>query len=151
MDLVEGMGRFRKRWTAVLAASGLAWAAGGCSFFAPTMENVRIETDSREAVVIVNGTQYSGTPLVLPLSCKHDVLIEAYIPDRDGMPRGLRRNYVVRRTLSACGVLDTLGTIAILPGFGLLTGGAYDLREHDVRIDLKADRTNVPYVPEEEL
>lgn len=142
---------FRKWHSAAWLGVLLLPVLNGCSFFAPAVENIRIETEPREAIVIINGIKYVGTPVVLPMSCKHDVLIEAYVADKDGMPRGFRRNYVVRRTLSACGVLDTLGTIALLPGFGLLSGGAYTFYEHDVKIDLDDRDTNVRYVLEEDI
>ncbi len=144
----------RSRMIRIMPAILLTAAAGicgGCSFFASAQEDVTIRTDPADATVIVNGIAYAGTPVTLPLSTKQPVLIEAYVPDHNGLPRTLRRNYVIRRTLSVWGMLDTVGTIWLVPSLGLATGGAYRFCETDVLIEMDPRQTNLTYVPEDQL
>ncbi len=122
----------------LLALAGLL--TGGCSFLGPSREIMAFNVKPANAVTIVNGVKFEYSPFFLPVDKSQDLFISVYLNT------GEERNYVVRRELSTFGVLDTIGSIAILPAFGLLYGGAWRMQQNNVMINMENVSTNVEQV-----
>lgn len=126
-----------KKWSMIVAAAVLLCTGSGCSFLTPASEMLSVQVEPEDAVVIINGTRFEGVPFFTPVYKGTDVLVSVY------KPKAPIRNYVIRRHLSTTGILDCVGAIFIFPAFGLLCGGAWELEQNNIIIDLDENKTNI--------
>lgn len=108
-----------------------------CSTFRSANETISVAVFPEDAVVIVNGVQYQGTPLIMPVYRGEDAIIQVYSPQYQ------TRYFVVRRHLSTTGILDCAGAILLFPPLGLLSGGAYDFDTNNIYINMSDVSTNI--------
>jgi hypothetical protein len=119
----------------------------GCSLTQGEKQQVNVITD-KPAQITVDGTvmgetKGEGSALLLPpLERKTAHLVEARSSD------GLEARGTFDSTLSALGVLDTIGIIFILPAITLITGHAFELTPDPMRLTLTAPSPTPPLEPE---
>jgi len=116
---------------AIFAAVVMAFTSG-CSWLARGEQLVSLTVTPSDAYVIANGVEYHTlSPMFISVPTRDALLITAYKP-------GYRTAYyAVDSELSSTGRLDAIGSILILPAFGLFSNGAWRFAESNIRIDLQ--------------
>ena len=106
-------------------------STSACSLVAPTTTNLSIASDPSGAKVTVNGAYVGTTPTVY--NTKRDQPI-ALIVSKDGYESATRS---VSTKVSSTGIVDIIGgCIWLVPFFGLLAPGAWDLDSPNVTVQL---------------
>lgn len=101
-----------------------------CSAFNPSTQVVSVVCNPPDAKVVINGTRFD-CPAKMPVRRDKKLVVEAY---RDGYEP---HNETVDYHLNKIGEYDIAGTIFIIvPIFGLLFPGAWDLDQTDFEIQL---------------
>lgn len=123
----------RRPMICIMLAAGLL---GGCSFLNDTTETVAINTIPANAVLFVNGVRYDGTPVFVVVERRHPLLLTVSPPPcaDDLTPETV--NFVVPRDFSTQGVLDLVGSPALLPIIGLFYPGSRVLQTNNIVINL---------------
>ena len=116
---------------AIFAAVVMAFTSG-CSWLARGEQLVSLTVTPSDAYVIANGVEYHTlSPMFISVPTRDALLITAYKP-------GYRTAYyAVDSELSTTGKIDAVGSILILPAFGLFSNGAWKFAESNIRIDLQ--------------
>ena len=116
---------------ALFAAFFLAFTSG-CSFLARGEQIVSVTVTPSDATVIANGAEYHMlSPMYIEVPTRDALLVTAY-------KAGYRTVfYAADSELSSTGRLDALGSIFILPAFGLLSNGAWRFTESNIVINLQ--------------
>jgi len=105
----------------------------GCSAFKPSTQTLSITCSDPDAVLLVDGQAYP-LPAQIPVARNRDHSIQCY---KEGH---YPYNHTIGHHFSGSGVADLIGLCCILvPGFGLLTPGAWDLDQTDIFITLVDD------------
>ena len=104
----------------------------GCSWLARGEQIVSVTVTPSDAYVIANGQEYHMlSPMFIEVPTRDSLLLMAYKP-------GYRTAYYASDSeLSSTGKLDALGSIFILPAFGLFSNGAWKFAESNIVIDLQ--------------
>lgn len=106
--------------------------ASGCSLTNSTLKLVTLTTDPVDCKVIANGVEYYNvSPQFIEVAPDRQMVISVYKP---GYREGL---YVVDYHLSSTGKIDAWSSILIFPMFGLLSKGAWELKENNIHIKLE--------------
>lgn len=96
---------------------------GGCSFFAPSMQMIQVQSSPPGAKVIAGGQPVGQTPIQFEAHRGDNLLIEV---QKDGYQTQYR---TTSRTLSGVGIVDIVGGFfLLLPFLGLISSGAW---KHD--------------------
>ena len=103
-----------------------------CSFLARGEQIVAVTVTPADAYVIANGVEYHMlSPMFIEVPTRDALLITAYKP-------GYRTAYYAADSeLSSTGKFDALGSIIILPAFGLLSNGAWRFTDSNIVINLQ--------------
>jgi hypothetical protein len=132
---------------ALLLLLPMAALMPGCSLTQGEKQQVSVITD-KPAQITVDGTVMGETKgegqalLLPPLERKNAHLVEAKASD------GWEARGTFDSTLSALGVLDTIGIIFILPAITLITGHAFELTPDPMRLTLAPPGPKPPAEPE---
>ena len=113
---------FKKSVSLVLLCSML-FAVSGCSFFAPSKQNIYIDGTPADATVVVNGV-VTKTPATIEVPRNKNLTIIAH---KNGFkPWQKKTGY----SLNTIGTLDAIGCyLLLLPGLGMLSPGAWELEQ----------------------
>lgn len=114
------------------AATVLLIFCAGCSFMNRTQQIVALTVTPSDATVIANGVAYHNiSPQFIEACPSRELLLTVYKP-------GYReRLYTVDYQLSSTGKVDAWTAILILPFFGLLSDGAWELKETNITLELE--------------
>jgi hypothetical protein len=105
--------------------------AQACSLAAPSSSNLSVTTEPSGARVIVNGNNVGISPVVY--SVKRDEPV-AIMVTKDGYEAATRS---LQTKLSTTGILDIVGgCIWLVPFFGLLAPGAWEIDNPNVSVML---------------
>ncbi|MDD3885552.1 MAG: hypothetical protein PHI35_01625 [Victivallaceae bacterium] len=120
----------KHKLTIAAAAALIAFVSGGCSWFAQPRQMISINLLPPDATITVNGALFQGSPMYYEAYRGNDMLISVQRPEKR------TRYFVVGRHLSSTGVLDSIGSVIILPIFGLCAPGAWNFDTRNINIDL---------------
>lgn len=103
----------------------------GCSLTNRGPRFVALTIKPVDSYVIINGVEYHHlSPQFVEVRPDRSLLITAYKP---GYKEAL---YAVDYQLSNCGKIDAWASLLIFPAIGLLTDGAWELKENNITITL---------------
>ena len=104
----------------LISLTVLSCYLAGCSFFAPKMETIGVNSDPPGAQVTVRGKPVGMTPVRFEAPRGEYLLVEVKKP---GYQTQYRSGF---RTLSTVGMIDVIGGAAfLLPILGLFSSGAW--------------------------
>ena len=92
---------------------------------------VTVDVTPSDAIVVANGVEYKNqSPMFIEACTGRPLLITAY-------KQGYReKSYAIDYKLSTLGTIEAIGSILILPAFGLCFDNAWELKESNVSLVL---------------
>ncbi len=102
----------------------------GCSLYQSSTQTVAVTLIPPDASVVINGLRYTGSPLYIELPRWREALLAGHHPEYHVT------YYVIDSKMSTTGVIDACFSFLIIPYFGLCSGGAWELAENNVVLEL---------------